>query len=199
MNIVKYPAKSEWKALLSRPALSVDGLYENVQAVLDTVRKGGDKALKDYELQFDKVQLESLAVSQAELDDAAALVPIQLRDAIDRAAVNIRKFHESQLPSLSKVETTPGVFCWQKAVPITKVGLYIPGGTAPLFSTVLMLAIPARTAGCTEIVLCTPPGRDGHINPAILYAAQVAGVNRFFKLGGSQAIAAMAYGTESIP
>jgi histidinol dehydrogenase len=199
MNIVKYPAKGLWKELLSRPALSVEGLYERVQTVLDTVRKGGDQALKDYELQFDKVQLDSLAVSQAELDEAAALVPADLRSAIDHAAQNIRKFHESQLPQLSKVETTPGVTCWQKAVPITKVGLYIPGGTAPLFSTVLMLAIPARTAGCTEIVLCTPPGRDGKVNPAILYAAQVAGVNRFFKLGGSQAIAAMAYGTESVP
>ena len=199
MNVVKYPSKSDWKQLLSRPALSVEGLYERVQAVLDTVRKGGDKALKEYELQFDKVELDSLAVSQAELDEAAALVPAELRSAIDRAADNIRKFHASQLPSLSKVETTPGVTCWQKAVPITKVGLYIPGGTAPLFSTVLMLAIPARTAGCSEIVLCTPPGRDGKVNPAILYAAQVAGVNRFFKLGGSQAIAAMAYGTESVP
>ncbi len=199
MNVVKYPSKADWKQLLSRPALSVEGLYERVQTVLDTVRKGGDKALKDYELQFDKVQLDSLAVSQAELDEAAALVPAELRSAIDRAAQNIRKFHESQLPQLSKVETTPGVTCWQKAVPITKVGLYIPGGTAPLFSTVLMLAIPARTAGCSEIVLCTPPGRDRKVNPAILYAAQVAGVNRFFKLGGSQAIAAMAYGTESVP
>ena len=199
MKTVKNPNKSEWNELLSRPALSVEGLYERVQTVLDTVRKGGDKALKGYELQFDKIALDSLAVSQAELDEAAALVPASLRDAIDRAAQNIRKFHESQLPSLSKVETTPGVTCWQKAVPITKVGLYIPGGTAPLFSTVLMLAIPARTAGCSEIVLCTPPGRDGKVNPAILYAAQVAGVNRFFKLGGSQAIAAMAYGTESVP
>ena len=199
MNIVKYPAKGLWKELLSRPALSVEGLYERVQAVLDKVRNGGDAALREFELQFDKVELESLAVSQAELDEAASLVPADLRDAIDRAAQNIRKFHESQLPQLSKVETTPGVTCWQKAVPITKVGLYIPGGTAPLFSTVLMLAIPARTAGCSEIVLCTPPGRDGKVNPAILYAAQVAGVNRFFKLGGSQAIAAMAYGTESVP
>ena len=178
MNVVKYPSKSDWKQLLSRPALSVEGLYERVQAVLDTVRKGGDKALKEYELQFDKVELDSLAVSQAELDEAAALVPAELRSAIDRAAENIRKFHASQLPSLSKVETTPGVTCWQKAMPITKVGLYIPGGTAPLFSTVLMLAIPARTAGCSEIVLCTPPGRDGKVNPAILYAAQVAGGHR---------------------
>ena len=199
MNVVKYPYKEEWKELLGRPALSVEGLYDRVQSVLDKVRTGGDAALREFEFQFDKVELDSLAVSQAELDEAAALVPADLRRAIDCAAVNIRKFHASQLPSLSKVETTPGVFCWQKAVPITKVGLYIPGGTAPLFSTVLMLAIPARTAGCSEIVLCTPPGRDGRVNPAIIYAAQVAGVNRFFKLGGSQAIAAMAYGTESVP
>ena len=200
MKIVKNPDKSEWKDLLERPASGImDEIYGRVKTVVENVEVGHDKALIQYEQAFDNVILETLAVSQAELDEAAALVPEQLRDAIDRAAVNIRKFHESQLPSLSKVETTPGVTCWQKAVPITKVGLYIPGGTAPLFSTVLMLAIPARTAGCSEIVLCTPPGRDGKVNPAILYAARVAGVNRIFKLGGAQAIAAMAYGTESVP
>ena len=200
MKIVKNPDKSEWKDLLERPASGImDEIYGRVKTVVENVEVGHDKALIQYERAFDNVILETLGVSQAELDEAAALVPEQLRDAIDRAAVNIRKFHESQLPSLSKVETTPGVTCWQKAVPITKVGLYIPGGTAPLFSTVLMLAIPARTAGCSEIVLCTPPGRDGKVNPAILYAARVAGVNRIFKLGGAQAIAAMAYGTESVP
>ena len=200
MKIVKNPDKSEWKDLLERPASGImDEIYGRVKTVVENVEVGHDKALIQYEQAFDNVILKTLGVSQAELDEAAALVPEQLRDAIDRAAVNIRKFHESQLPSLSKVETTPGVTCWQKAVPITKVGLYIPGGTAPLFSTVLMLAIPARTAGCSEIVLCTPPGRDGKVNPAILYAARVAGVNRIFKLGGAQAIAAMAYGTESVP
>ena len=199
MRKVIYPDRSQWDGLLARPALSVAGLYERVQTVLDTVRAGGDKALYDYELQFDRVQLDSLAVSQEELAAASDLVTSDLKSAIDSAAANIRRFHSSQLPSLGKVETAPGVVCWQKAVPITSVGLYIPGGTAPLFSTVLMLAIPARTAGCREIVLCTPPGPDGRVNPAILYAAQVAGVNRFFKLGGSQAIAAMAYGTESVP
>jgi len=200
MKIVKNPDKSEWKDLLERPASGImDEIYGRVKTVVENVEVGHDKALIQYERAFDNVILKTLGVSQAELDEAAALVPEQLRDAIDRAAVNIRKFHESQLPSLSKVETTPGVTCWQKAVPITKVGLYIPGGTAPLFSTVLMLAIPARTAGCSEIVLCTPPGRDGKVNPAILYAARVAGVNRIFKLGGAQAIAAMAYGTESVP
>lgn len=199
MNIVRYPSRDSWQDLVKRPALSVEGLYERVQAVLDTVRARGDAALRELELQFDHIALDSLAVSQNELDEADALVPDNLKKAITRAAANIRKFHEAQMPQPVKVETSPGVSCWQKAVPISKVGLYIPGGTAPLFSTVLMLAIPACTAGCRDIVLCTPPGPDGKVNPAILFAAKVAGVNRFFKLGGSQAIAAMAYGTESVP
>lgn len=199
MNIVRYPERSQWPDLVKRPALSVSGLYERVQAVLDKVRTGGDAALLDFEEQFDHVRLSSLAVEDKELADAAAKVPEDLKQAIRRAADNIADFHKAQLPKPVQVETSPGVVCSQKAVPISKVGLYIPGGTAPLFSTVLMLAIPARTAGCSDIVLCTPPGPDGHVNPAILFAAQVAGVNRFFKLGGSQAIAAMAYGTESVP
>lgn len=199
MNIVRYPSRDSWQDLVKRPALSVEGLYERVQAVLDSVRTRGDAALRELELQFDHIALDSLAVSQNELDEADALVPDNLKQAITRAAANIRKFHEAQIPQPVKVETSPGVSCWQKAVPISKVGLYIPGGTAPLFSTVLMLAIPACTAGCRDIVLCTPPGPDGKVNPAILFAARVAGVNRFFKLGGSQAIAAMAYGTESVP
>lgn len=199
MNVVKYPSRSDWNELLKRPALNVSGLYERVQAVLDNVRQNGDKAVIELEEKFDGVKLESLAVSQQELEQAAAKVPAELRQAIDTAAANISRFHESQKFKSEKVETTPGVFCWQKPVAISKVGLYIPGGSAPLFSTVLMLAIPARIAGCQQIVLCTPPGKDGSVNPAILYAAQVAGVNRFFKIGGSQAIAAMAYGTESVP
>lgn len=199
MNIVRYPERSQWPDLVKRPALSVSGLYERVQAVLDKVRTGGDAALLDFEEQFDHVRLSSLTVEDKELADAAAKVPEGLKQAIRRAADNIAAFHKAQLPKPVQVETSPGVVCSQKAVPISKVGLYIPGGTAPLFSTVLMLAIPARTAGCSDIVLCTPPGPDGHVNPAILFAAQVAGVNRFFKLGGSQAIAAMAYGTESVP
>lgn len=199
MNIVRYPERSQWPDLVKRPALSVSGLYERVQAVLDKVRTGGDATLLDFEEQFDHVRLSSLAVENKELADAAAKVPEDLKQAIRRAADNIAAFHKAQLPKPVQVETSPGVVCSQKAVPINKVGLYIPGGTAPLFSTVLMLAIPARTAGCSDIVLCTPPGPDGHVNPAILFAAQVAGVNRFFKLGGSQAIAAMAYGTESVP
>lgn len=199
MNVVKYPSRSDWNELLKRPALNVSGLYERVQAVLDNVCENGDKAVIELEEKFDGVKLESLAVSQQELEQAAAKVPAELRQAIDTAAANISRFHESQKFKSEKVETTPGVFCWQKPIAISKVGLYIPGGSAPLFSTVLMLAIPARIAGCQQIVLCTPPGKDGSVNPAILYAAQVAGVNRFFKIGGSQAIAAMAYGTESVP
>ena len=199
MKIINYPDRSEWKELLSRPAMEVEGLYERVRTVLDDVRLRGDSALKEYEQLFDKVSLDSFAVSRAELDEAGTLVPAELRKAIDCAALNISKFHRAQFPALLEVETTPGVVCRQKAVPITGVGLYIPGGTAPLFSTVLMLAVPARIAGCSEIILCTPPESDGRINPAILYAARVAGVDRLFKLGGSQAIAAMAYGTKSVP
>ena len=199
MIIDRYPKEEIWKEILQRPALNVSGLYDNVQAILDRVREDGDKALFEYEKMFDKIELQTLAVSEKELAKAAQSVSEELKTAIQTAAKNIEKFHSAQKQEFKKIETTPGVTCWQKAVPITSVGLYIPGGSAPLFSTVLMLAIPARIAGCSEIVLCTPPDKNGNINPAILYAAQVAGVNRFFKLGGSQAIAAMAYGTESVP
>lgn len=199
MIIDRYPKEEFWKEILQRPALNVSGLYDNVQAILDRVREEGDKALFEYEKMFDKIELQTLAVSEKELAEAAQSVSEELKTAIQTAAKNIEKFHSAQKQEFKKIETTPGVTCWQKAVPITSVGLYIPGGSAPLFSTVLMLAIPARIAGCSEIVLCTPPDKNGNINPAILYAAQVAGVNRFFKLGGSQAIAAMAYGTESVP
>lgn len=199
MISIEYPARESWKEFLKRPALNVEGLYDRVQAVLDNVKANGDKALLDYEEQFDGIRLSSLAVSEEELADAESQVSEELKEAIRKAAANIEKFHASQMPKPARIETTPGVTCWQKAVAIQKVGLYIPGGTAPLFSTVLMLAIPAKIAGCSEIVLCTPPNKQGKVNPAILYAAKVAGVNRFFKLGGSQAIAAMAYGTESVP
>lgn len=199
MIIDRYPEEDCWSSLLQRPALNVSGLYDNVNIILERVKKDGDKALYEYESLFDKVDLSSLSVSETELKEAASLVSEDLKEAIRIAANNISKFHSSQKQEFKKVETTPGVTCWQKAVAISSVGLYIPGGSAPLFSTVLMLAIPAKIAGCSEIVLCTPPDKNGNINPAILYAAQVAGVNRFFKLGGSQAIAAMAYGTESVP
>ncbi len=199
MIIAKYPDNSELSALLSRPHRDLEELRSTVQTVLDRVRSEGDKAVKEYELMFDKVELTELRVSEAEIDEAECLVAPELRNALVTAHANIEKFHSAQRFEGHKVETMPGVTCWQKAVAIEKVGLYIPGGTAPLFSTVLMLATPARIAGCREIVLCTPPGRDGKVNPAILVAARIAGVSNIYKIGGVQAIAAMAYGTESVP
>lgn len=199
MEIIKYPGREEWSSLAKRPALDVTTLFDTVRSVLDDVRERGDEAVKEYEARFDKVDLSALRVSEEEMREAEHLVPDDLRQAIRRAKENIERFHASQRFEGKKVETVPGVVCWQKAVAIEKVGLYIPGGTAPLFSTVLMLAVPARIAGCGEIVLCTPPGKDGKVHPAILFAAEVAGVSRIFKAGGIQAIAAMAYGTESVP
>ena len=199
MNIVKYPTKDEWQALLERPHRDASELHGTVKAVLDDVRQRGDEAVKEYELKFDKVALDSLAVSDAEMAEAEKLVSEELKAALMLAHANIEKFHASQKFEGKKVETAKGVFCWQKSVPIERVGLYIPGGTAPLFSTVLMLATPAKIAGCKEIVLCTPPNREGKVNPVILMAAKVAGVSKIFKAGGVQAIGAMAYGTESVP
>ncbi|MBQ7350931.1 MAG: histidinol dehydrogenase [Bacteroides sp.] len=199
MKKILYPNKSEWAEMLRRPVLNVETLFENVGTILKEVRANGDKAVIEYEERFDKVKLESLAVTDAEIKEAEKEVPIELKVAILLAQRNIYTFHKKQKFEGKKVETMEGVTCWQKAVGIEKVGLYIPGGTAPLFSTVLMLAVPAKIAGCKEIVLCTPPNKDGKINPAILYAAQVAGVSKIFKAGGVQAIGAMAYGTESIP
>ena len=199
MKKILYPNKSEWAEMLRRPVLNVETLFENVGTILKEVRTNGDKAVIEYEERFDKVKLESLAVSEAEIKEAEKEVPIELKVAILLAQRNIYTFHKKQKFEGKKVETMEGVTCWQKAVGIEKVGLYIPGGTAPLFSTVLMLALPAKIAGCKEIVLCTPPNKEGKINPAILYAAQVAGVSKIFKAGGVQAIGAMAYGTESVP
>lgn len=199
MNVIRYPQKEEWDELLKRPVMNVDMLRETVCRVLDDVKTGGDRAVMAYEKQFDHVELERLAVTEEEMDEAERLVSPELKEALRLAHDNIRKFHASQRFETTKVEVRPGVTCWQKAVPIERVGLYIPGGTAPLFSTVLMLATPAKIAGCREIVLCTPPERDGKVHPAILCAARVAGVNRIFKAGGVQAIGAMAYGTESVP
>lgn len=199
MKRIEYPKETEWEELLKRPVMNVDTLRETVRKVLDDVRERGDEAVKAYEKQFDKVELTGLAVTQEEMDEADALVSDELKAALELAHANIEKFHAAQKFESSKVEVRPGVTCWQKAVPIEKVGLYIPGGTAPLFSTVLMLATPAKIAGCREIVLCTPPNKEGKVNPAILYAAKVAGVSRIFKAGGVQAIGAMAYGTESVP
>ncbi len=199
MKVIKYPARDEWSNIVKRPHLDVSQLNATVQAVLDDVRNNGDDAVKRYEEKFDHAQLASLAVSEAEMEEAEGLVSPQLKAALQLAHHNIATFHESQKFEGEKVTTCEGVTCWQKSVAIEKVGLYIPGGTAPLFSTVLMLATPAKIAGCGEIVLCTPPGRDGKVNPAILVAARIAGVNKIFKAGGVQAIGAMAYGTESVP
>jgi len=199
MNIVKYPDRKDWVSLLERPHRDASELRETVKTVLDRIQEDGDAAVKEFEQKFDKVQLESLAVSEAEMQEAEGLVSPDLADALKLAHSNIEKFHASQKFNSAKVEVAPGVVCWQKSVPIEKVGLYIPGGTAPLFSTVLMLATPAKIAGCKEIVLCTPPNREGKVHPAILVAARIAGVNKIFKAGGVQAIGAMAYGTESVP
>ena len=199
MKKILYPDKKDWSEMLRRPTQNVETLFENVGAILKNVKANGDKAVLGYEEQFDKVKLESLAVTPEEIKEAEAQVPIELKVAILLAQRNIYTFHKKQKFEGKKVETMEGVTCWQKAVGIEKVGLYIPGGTAPLFSTVLMLAVPARIAGCKEIVLCTPPNKEGKVHPAILYAAQVSGVSKIFKIGGVQAIGAMAYGTESVP
>ena len=199
MKKILYPHKSEWAELLKRPTQDVSTLFENVSTILKNVKANGDKAVLEYAEQFDRVKLESLAVTPEEMKEAEAQVPIELKVAILLAQRNIYTFHKKQKFEGKKVETMEGVTCWQKAVGIEKVGLYVPGGTAPLFSTVLMLAVPAKIAGCKEIVLCTPPNKEGKVNPAILYAAQVAGVSKIFKAGGVQAIGAMAYGTESVP
>ena len=199
MKKILYPDKVVWKEMLRRPTLNMAALSEKVGVILKNVETNGDKAVIEYEEQFDHVKLESLTVTPEELKEAEAQVPIELKVAILLAQRNIYTFHKKQKFEGKKVETMEGVTCWQKAVGIEKVGLYIPGGTAPLFSTVLMLAVPAKIAGCKEIVLCTPPNKEGKIHPAILYAAQVAGVSKIFKAGGVQAIGAMAYGTESVP
>lgn len=199
MNIITYPDRADWKSLLKRPALNTEALREAVCEILDRVRTEGDKAVIECEEKFDKVRLHSLAVTEDEFMEAEKAVSIELKAAIMLAYKNIHTFHAAQKFEGKKVATLPGVTCWQKAVPIEKVGLYVPGGTAPLFSTVLMLAAPARIAGCKEIVLCSPPDRNGKLHPAILYAAKVAGVDKVFKAGGVQAIGAMAYGTSSVP
>ncbi len=199
MNIIRFPEKKDWAKIVERPHLDVSKLNDTVASVLADIKKRGDDAVKGYELKFDHVDLPSLAVTDEEMEEAERLVSAELKAAIQLAHYNINAFHEAQVFRTKKVETQPGVVCWQKSVAIEKVGLYIPGGTAPLFSTVLMLATPAKIAGCQEIVLCTPPNREGKVNPAILVAARIAGVSKIFKAGGVQAIGAMAYGTETVP
>ncbi len=199
MRLYKYPKRELWNEITSRPRLDLSQLNATVASVLADVKQRGDAAVKEYEEKFDKAVLTSLAVTEQEMDEAEQAISNELKDAIILAHHNIKVFHVSQRFVGQKIKTQEGVTCWQKSVAIEKVGLYIPGGTAPLFSTVLMLATPAKIAGCKEIVLCTPPNKEGKVNPAILYAARVAGVSKIFKAGGVQAIGAMAYGTESVP
>lgn len=199
MNIYNQPSKSDWKKILERPVFDTTNLYDSVEKIISDVKSSGDAALKKYSLQFDKVKLENVKVSPVDIAAAKFEVSDKLKTAIDEAKRNITRFHSKQLCPGSNEETTPGVKCWQKTVPIQKVGLYIPGGSAPLLSTVLMLGIPATLAGCKEIVLCTPPGSDGKVNSGILYIADLLGIKKIFSIGGVQAIAAMAYGTESVP
>lgn len=199
MQKILYPQPNEWPLLTERPHIDTTQLTETVLAVLNDIRRDGDDAVRRYEEKFDHVVLDQLLVSEQEMQEAEQLVSAELKEALVLAHRNIAKFHEAQRFEAIEVETAPGVRCWQKSMPIEKVGLYIPGGTAPLFSTVLMLATPAKIAGCKDIVLCSPPNREGKLHPAILVAARIAGVSRIYKIGGVQAIGAMAYGTESVP
>lgn len=199
MRIVRYPEREVWKKILERPHTDISALNGVVDDILEDVRNNGDEAVRRCELRFDGVSLKSLAVTEDEIENAVRSVDAELKEAIELAHSNIERFHMAQRTTEHKVETMPGVSCWQKSVAIQKVGLYVPGGTAPLFSTVLMLATPARIAGCDDIVLCTPPDKNGNVNPAILVAAKTAGVDKIYKIGGVQAIGAMAYGTETVP
>ena len=199
MRVIKYPPREEWQAIVKRPQMDVSSLNEIVANILADVRSNGDEAVKRYEERFDRVSLDQLQVTEEEMKEAESLVDDELKEALCMAHGNIHRFHEAQCFQGMRTETQPGVVCWQKSVAIERVGLYIPGGTAPLFSTVLMLSTPAKIAGCSEIVLCTPPNAKGKVNPAILVAARIAGVSKIFKIGGVQAIGAMAYGTESVP
>jgi len=199
LQIITDPPKDKWAELLARPLLNSDMLEESVKKILQEVRTGGDNAVRSLTAQFDGIDIPSPRVTADEFKQAAALLSSDTKKAIDIAIDNITRFHKAQMPAEIRVETTPGVQCWQKCVPIQRVGLYVPGGSAPLFSTVLMLGIPARLAGCERIILCTPPGKDGSLHPAILYSAKAIGITEVYKIGGVQAIAAMAYGTETVP
>lgn len=199
MEIIRYPASQQWDKILQRPTFDTKKLFSTVQEIIDNVKENGDSALRSYALQFDKTELKEIEITKEEIEEAEKNVSVELKQAIEMAKRNIWKFHHAQQVEWGEIETSPGVFCWQKSVPIEKVGLYIPGGSAPLFSTVLMLGIPAKIAECKEIILCTPPNSEGKIHPAILYAAKTVGIFKIYKVGGAQAIAAMAYGTETIP
>lgn len=199
MKIIQYPERSTWDSICDRPSMDRSGLEDAVTIILQKVKNSGDRALFEFSEKYDGVVLKNLRVSDQEIVESADIVPDTIKEAIDIAKVNIEKFHRPQLIKEQVIETTKGVKCWRKNVPIGRVGLYIPGGTAPLFSTVLMLAVPAKIAGCREIILCTPPDNNGSVNPLILYAAHISGVTDIFRIGGAQAIAAMAYGTETVP
>ncbi|RZJ42434.1 MAG: histidinol dehydrogenase, partial [Chryseobacterium sp.] len=199
MNIHQFPSKNNWNELIKRPVFKREEISDIVLEIFDDVQKSGDKALFDFNKKFDSVELENLSASSKEIQNSSNLISEELKNAIQKAKENITKFHASQKNEIQKIETTKGVICWRENRAIEKVGIYIPGGTAPLFSTVLMLAIPAQLAGCKEIILCTPPDKNGEINPAILYTAQLCGITKIFKIGGAQAIAAMTFGTETIP
>ncbi|HRI20008.1 MAG TPA: histidinol dehydrogenase, partial [Panacibacter sp.] len=199
MKLIKYPAKEDWKEILQRPVFNSSLLQEKVKAVLNDVKQNGDDAVKKYTQQFDGLILNDVVVAEKEITEAVALLPGELKIAVQTAANNIRAFHQKQTSQTEIIETMPGIQCWRKSIGIEKIGLYIPGGTAPLFSTVLMLGIPAQIAGCKEIILCSPPDKNGKLHPAILFAAQLVGVTKVYKIGGVQAIAAMAYGTETVP
>ena len=198
MKIYINPSRTSWPQLTARPQLALEFLESSVRNIFNRVKKSGDNALRELTLQFDKVDIGNLEVSKKEFQNAENALSQSLKEAIKTAAANIEKFHDAQKKDPIKIETTPGVTCWRRAVPIEKIGIYIPGGSAPLFSTVLMLGVPARLAMCSKVVLCSPPDKSGEINPAILFAAQLVGIDRIFKVGGAQAIAAMAFGTESI-
>lgn len=199
MQIIKNPKKQTWSKLLARPSLDTKFLERTVANILDDVRKHGDSALRHCARHFDKVELDDFLVSDAEYAEAEKFVSAELKNALDIAKANIEKFHAAQIENTQVIETMPGVFCWRKSVPIERVGLYVPAGTAPLFSTVLMLAIPAMLAGCPEIIVCSPPDRDGKINPVTLYAARLCGATKVFKIGGAQAVGALGFGTETVP
>ncbi|HZX74393.1 MAG TPA: histidinol dehydrogenase, partial [Cyclobacteriaceae bacterium] len=199
MKTINNPSRSTWNELTQRPQLDSEFLDGAVKKIIDDVKANGDRAIKALTLQFDKIEIDNLLVSEKEFSDARNQLSGELMKAIEVASNNIEKFHASQKRETQVIETTEGVNCWRKAVAIEKVGLYIPGGSAPLFSTVLMLGIPAKLAGCSEVILCTPPDKEGKINAAILFAAYKVGITKIFKVGGAQAIAAMAFGTETIP
>ncbi len=199
IEVISRPEKKDWKPLLTRPRFNSFKMENKVFNILEQVKTRGNAAVRDFSLEFDKVFLEDCRVTKEEFDEAEKLLSEQAKKSIVTAIKNIERFHRNQIVHEKPIETSPGVKCWQKSVPIQKVGLYIPGGTAPLFSTLLMLGIPAVIVGCERIVVCTPPNIDGKVHPAILYSAKIIGLDKVFKIGGVQAIAAMAYGTETVP